>query len=130
MPYDLIVIAHHGGAVLLFLFVVGGALAGRIVATEEARRNALTVEGMGGMAAVLFQVVSGANLTGRADIAWSTPWVTVAVVLLGVAVVLWLASIARRMKGLRDGPALLLVVLATVCLLGAYGAMTVKPSLG
>ena len=129
MPYDLIVIAHHVGAVALIVLIGGGAVLGRALNAGEARKNALAVEGMGGMAAVLFQVVSGANLTGRSEVSWGEPWVTVTLALLGLAVVAWLISIGRRMKNDTGSVPLGLSLLAAAALGGAYGVMTMKAPL-
>lgn len=127
MPYDVILMAHHVSAIALFAIVIAGIIAPRLSAKTQA--TLFPVEGMGGMAAILFQVVSGANLTGRSEISWGEPWISATLALFGLAAVSWLASLALRSKNKSRTVSTLLGVIALGGLVVSYGVMLVKPVL-
>lgn len=131
MPYEFVQLAHHVSAVALVGFIALGIAAPLLVTVDATRANLYPVEGMGGFACILFQIVSGAVLSGRSEIPWNTPWIAIGLACLLIAVLFWVPSLARRAKGnTGDRRAPLLNAVSILALFISYGVMLAKPTVG
>ena len=128
MSTEFVRLAHHASALAILAVMALGIVAPRLK-SEALRAQLFPVEGMGGFGVVLFQVVSGATLAGRAELPWGTPWIAGGIGGLVVALVLWGWAMARRSNGrTADRAACVLNGLALLAVLVSYGLMMAKPT--